>query len=206
MIRSDFGLDYTQSGVGLLGVAFFATVANDNFFVVYGAWLEEAFYLSIVTLGITTTVIGVAELVGEGLTASLADRLGLRRAVIIGLVLSGVSYALLPYLGKTLPMALAALFVVFLTFEFAIVAPLSLSTEVVPGVRATMISGFFAAAGIGRVVGALVGGQVWIAGGIKAIGVVSGLVSGLALVSLVWGLRGWRPQAKGAGRKNLNIA
>jgi len=78
MIRSDFGLDYTQSGVGLLGFAFFATVANDNFFVVYGAWLEEAFLLSIVTPGITTTVIGVAELVGEGLTASLADRLGLQ--------------------------------------------------------------------------------------------------------------------------------
>jgi len=89
--------------------------------------------------------------------------------------------------AKTLPMALAALFVVFLTFEFVIVAALSLSTEVVPGVRATMISSFFAAAGIGRVVGALVGGQVWMTGGIRAIGVVFVLVSGLALVSLVWG-------------------
>ena len=183
-----------RAGLSLLGFAFFATVANDNFFVVYGAWLEEAFYLSIVTLGITTTVIGVAELVGEGLTASLADWMGLRRSVIIGLVLSGASYAVLPYLGQTLPMALAALFVVFLTFEFAIVSALSLCTEVVPGVRATMMSGFFAAAGIGRVVGALVGGQVWMAGGIRAIGVVSALVSGLGLVSLVWGLRGWRPQ------------
>jgi len=46
------------AGLGLLGVALFASVANDNFFVVYGAWLEEAFLLSIVTLGITTTVIG----------------------------------------------------------------------------------------------------------------------------------------------------
>jgi hypothetical protein len=36
--------------VGLIGFAFFAIVANDNFFVVYGAWLEEALYLSIVTL------------------------------------------------------------------------------------------------------------------------------------------------------------
>jgi len=183
-----------RAGLGVLGFAFFASVANDNFFVVYGAWLEEAFYLSIVTLGITTTVIGVAELVGEGLTASLADRLGLRRSVIIGLVLSVASYAVLPYLGQTLPIALAALFVVFLTFEFAIVSALSLCTEVVPGVRATMMSGFFAAAGIGRVVGALVGGQVWIVGGIKATGVVSALISGLGLVSLVWGLLGWRPQ------------
>jgi len=190
-----------KAGLGLLGFAFFVSVANDNFFVVYGAWLEEAFYLSIVTLGITTTVIGVAELIGEGLTASLADRLGLQRAVIIGLVLSGVSYAVLPYLGKTLPMALAALFIVFLTVEFAVVSAFSLCTEVVPDARATMISGFFAAAGLGRVVGALVGGQVWMAGGIGVIGVVSALVSGLGLVSLVWGLRGWRLQAKGSGNK-----
>jgi MFS family permease len=66
------------AGLGVLGFAFFASVANDNFFVVYAAWLEEAFYLSIVTLGITTAVIGVAELLGEGLTASLADWMGLR--------------------------------------------------------------------------------------------------------------------------------
>ena len=176
-----------KAGVGLLGFAFFFSAANDNFFVVYGAWLEEVFYLSIVTLGITTTVIGVAELVGEGLTAALADWLGLRRSVIIGFVLSGASYAALPYLGQTLPMALAALFIVFLTVEFAAVRALSLCTEVVPDARATMISWFFAAAGLGRVVGALVGGQVWILGGIKATGVVSALISGLGLVSLVWG-------------------
>ena len=81
-------------------------------------------------------------------------------------------------------MALGALFMVFWAVEFAIVSALSLCTEVVPDLRATMMSGFFAAAGIGRVVGTLVGGQVWLVGGIRVIGVVSALVSGLGLVSL----------------------
>lgn len=182
-----------RAGLGVLGFAFFISIANDNFFVVYGAWLEEAFRLSIVALGLTTTVIGVAELLAEGLTASLADRLGLRRSVIIGLILSGTSYAVLSYLAQTLPMALMALFMVFLTFEFTAVTAVSLSTELVPAVRATMMSGFFAAAGIGRVAGALIGGHVWMAGDIRLIGVLSAVMSGVALISLLWGLWGWRP-------------
>jgi DHA1 family inner membrane transport protein len=86
---------------------------------------------------------------------------------------------------------------VFLTVEFTIVTALSLSTELVPAVRATMMSGFFAAAGIGRVVGALLGGHLWTAGGIGFVGLLSALISGGALVSLLWGLRGWQPQESG---------
>lgn len=52
--------------------------------------------MTIVALGMATTIIGGAELLGEGLTASFADRLGLRSSVILGLALSGVSYAVLP--------------------------------------------------------------------------------------------------------------
>jgi len=37
-----------------------------------------------------------------------------------------------------------------------------------------------------------VGGPVWLAGGILTIGFVSAAISGLALVLLLWGLRGWR--------------
>jgi predicted MFS family arabinose efflux permease len=160
---------------------------------VYGVWLEETFGLSVVALGMTTTVIGGAELLGESLTASLADRVGLRRSVIIGLTLSGMSYAALPLLGRTLGLALTALFIVFLTVEFAIVAALSLFTEVLPNARATMMAGYFAAAGLGRVVGALIGGPIWMAGGINAIGSVSALIIGAAFTCVVWGL--WRWQA-----------
>ena len=183
-----------KAALKILGFAFFISAANDNFFVVYGAWLEDTFKLDIVTLGMTTIVIGVAELSGEGLTAFLADRLGLRRSVIIGLFLSGVSYMALPLLGDTFCMAMATLFVVFIAVEFSIVSFLSLCTEVLPGARATMMSGVLAAAGLGRVAGALIGGPVWMAGGIWAVGFVSAFISVLAMGSLLWGLNCWLPE------------
>jgi DHA1 family inner membrane transport protein len=185
-------LSRKRAALGALGFAFLASLANDNLFVVYGAWLEDAFGLSIAALGTATLVIGLAELLGEGLTASISDRLGLGRATMIGLALSGLSYALLPLVGRSLPLALAGLFGTFLTFEFTIVTAFSLSTEILPDARATMVSGIVAANSLGRVVGALVGGRVWLAGGLSATGLISAVVSGLALACLAWGLRGWR--------------
>jgi len=185
-------LSRERAALGALGFSLLISVANDNLFVVYGAWLEEFFGLSIVALGTATLVIGAAELLGEGLTASIADRLGLERAVMASLALSALSYILLPWVGRTLPLALAGLFFLFLTVEFSIVTGLSLFTEILPDARATMMSGIVATTSVGRMIGALVGGPVWLAGGLMATGLVSAAISGLALISLAWGLRGWR--------------
>ncbi len=185
-------LSRERAAVGALGFGLLISAANDNLFVVYGLWLESAFSLSVAVLGAATTVIGVAELLGEGLTASIADRLGLKRATVAGLILSALSYVLLPLVGRTLPLALIGLFFTFLTFEFTIVTAISLFTEILPAARAAMMSSNVAALSVGRVMGALVGGPVWLAGGMLATGFVSAAVSGLALVVLVWGLRGWR--------------
>jgi hypothetical protein len=53
-----------------------------------------------------------------------------------------------------------------------------------------MMSGFFAAAGLGRVIGSLAGSHIWLAGGILATGLVSGLSCVAALISFGWGLKG----------------
>ncbi len=187
-----------KPALGMMGFAFLVSLANDNLFVIYGVWLEESFGLSIVAIGIGTGIIGAAELLGEALTASLSDRLGLKRAVIIGLILSGTSYVLLPLVGHTLSFSLGGLFFVFLTLEFSIVTCLSVCTEVLPTYRATMMSGYTSAAGLGRVLGAMIGGPVWVAGGLKAISLISTLATVLALVVLVWGLRHWQ-RAQGGG-------
>jgi DHA1 family inner membrane transport protein len=181
-----------RAALGALGFGLLVSAANDNLFVVYGLWLESAFGLSVAMLGAATTVIGVAEFLGEGLTASIADRLGLKRALVAGLILSALSYIILPLMGRTLSSALMGLFITFLTFEFTIVTAFSLFTEILPAARATMMSSSVAAISIGRMMGALVGGPVWLAGGMLATGIVSAAVSGLALVLLVWGLRSWR--------------
>ena len=181
-----------RAALGALSYSFWISVANDNLFVVYGAWLEKQFGLSIMALGLGTAVIGIAELAGESITAALADRLGLKRSVIGGLAACIICYSILPFMNQTLGMALTGLFFLFLTFECTMVTGLSLFTELVPASRATMMASDLASGGVGRVVGALIGGPIWLAGGIYATAQVSAAISGLALVSLIWGLRGWQ--------------
>ncbi|MEW5956580.1 MAG: MFS transporter [Chloroflexota bacterium] len=185
-------LSRERAALGALGFILLTALANDNLFVVYGVWLEEKFALSVVALGTATTAIGLAELLGEGLTASIADRLGLKRVILIGQGLSSLSYALLPLLGRSLPLALGGLFFTFLTFEFTVVTSFSLFTEILPRARGTLMSSLLAAAGVGRVVGALCGGPLWLSGGLTAVGLVSAAASALALVCLGWGLWRWR--------------
>lgn len=182
-----------RSALGTLGYAFFISVANDNLFVVYGAWLEQSFHVSIVVLGIGTGVIGLAELCGEGLTVLISDRIGLRRSIIAGVVLTIVNYALIPLYGQSLRLALVGIFLLFLTFEFMLVTSMSLCTEILPSQRATMMAAFFAAAGVGRVIGALMGGHIWLFGGIWLTGMVSAGITLLALFSLILGLKAWQP-------------
>jgi len=118
--------------IGALGFSFFMAIANDNLFVSYGLWLESSFALTVVALGTATTVIGLAELAGESLTATIADRLGLKWSVLTGLTLLVFSYALLPLLGQSLALGLTGLFLVFICFEFTIVTSFPLFTELVP--------------------------------------------------------------------------
>jgi predicted MFS family arabinose efflux permease len=184
-------LMHNRAALGALGFSIFFTFANENLFVIYGAWLEKSFELSVVALGLGTSLIGAAEFLGEMLTALLADKIGLKRAVIIGLCLCLIGYCALPLIGYTLPLALGGLFFIFLTFEFTIVVFLSISTELVPESRASMMSFIRPAYSMGRVAGAVIGGPIWLNGGIFATGFISAIITTLALVSVVWGLRNW---------------
>ncbi len=174
---------------GALAFIFLVSAANDTLFVVYGAWLENSFGLSIVALGLGTGTIGLAELLGETMTATLADRIGLKRSVMTGLTICIIFYVLMPLVSQTIPMAFVSLFLIFVTFEFVVVTSVSMATELLPQARATMMATYMGAAGLGRVAGALIGGPVWLLGGIFATGIVAAFISILALASLWWGLR-----------------
>jgi hypothetical protein len=69
----------------------FMCLTNDNLFVVYGTWLETAFNLSLAVLSEGAFFIRIAELSGELLTAFLSDRIELKKAVNIGIFLTGIS-------------------------------------------------------------------------------------------------------------------
>ncbi|WP_457553697.1 MFS transporter [Desulfobacula sp.] len=173
--------------LGILSFVFFMSLANDNLFVIYGAWLEQSYNLSLAAIGFGTILIGLSEVLGEGCTVFFSDRIGLKKSIIIGISLCMGAYFLLPALDAGLAYVLAGLFLVFLTFEFTIVTSMSLTTELVPELRASTMSAFFAIAGIGRVAGAFLGGIIWSNFGLLPICLISGFCTFAALISILIG-------------------
>ncbi len=184
-------LRQSRPAVGGMFSTFFLTMANDNLFITLGFFLES-FGLSLTALGLAASVIGVAELIGEILTASFSDRFGLKRSIIVGMALTIVAYLALPFLNLNLTWALVGIFLVFLFFEFAIVTGMSIYTEVLPQARATMMSSSVAMAGVGRMIGALIGGLAWLYGGLPLIAIISATLTSVALLFFIWGFRGWQ--------------
>ena len=167
-----------------LAVSLLISAANELVNIVYGVWMEGSFGLQIAALGAASAVIGLSELVGEGLVATLADRLGKRSAVALGIALSASASLALPVLGRTLTFSLIGLFLFYVCFEFTLVTGISLMTELVPGARATVMAGNLSAHALGRAVGAFLGPLLF-AGGIAANGAVSASLNVAAIALLL---------------------
>lgn len=166
----------------ILAFAFLASMANDNLFVIFGFWLEQSFGLKTAAIGFCAVSIGFAELLGEGFTVAFSDRIGLKRLTLFGIIACSLSYFILPLIDQTLPLVLAGIFFVFFTFELTAVTAMSLTTELVPHLRASTISAFFAVAGMGRVAGAFTGGLFWSDSGVWIISMISGSCMILSMV------------------------
>ena len=173
--------------LGILGFAFFMALGSDTLFVVYGAWLEQSYGLSLAAIGLGTILIGMAEVAGEAITAFFSDRVGLLRTIFIGMVLTAGAYFLLPVLDRGVPYVLGGLFVVFLCFEFTIVTAMGLTTELMPELRASTMSAFYAIGGLGRVAGAFCGGLAWSHTGIFFISLIAGGCTLAALTCMAAG-------------------
>ena len=152
--------------VVLLLTSLLLTVANEVPFIVYGAWLETTFSLSLSALGLASIVVGLAEASAELGTTLLTDRLGQRRSVLFGLLGLAASLLLLPWLSQNgLAPALAGVALMLFTFEFGIVSLLPMATELAPDARATLLSLNIMAMSLGRILGAGIG--AWASGLIR---------------------------------------
>lgn len=141
--------------------------AIENVFVVYGAWMEETFSLSVGALGLASSIIGIAEAMGEGFSAGLVDRLGKKRAVLGGLLLNAGAYLLLPRLSGNLVSALVGLFILLIAFEFSIVSSFPLISELAPGARGMLMALNVAGLSVGRMAGSLTAAPLWLRGGLS---------------------------------------
>jgi predicted MFS family arabinose efflux permease len=151
-----------RSVVALLLVSLFSTVATEVTFIVYGAWIETTFGLSVSALGVASIVVGLAEAAAEFSAAAFTDRLGKRRSVLLGMLGLTASLVALPWLsGFGLAAALLGIVLMMLTFEFALVSLLPLATELAPDARASLLALALTAFGLARVLGAFIGGWLW---------------------------------------------
>ena len=169
-LRKVFG-----SKAAMMGLSFtlFSSAANESVNVVFGVWMEASFGLHLAALGAAAAVIGVAEIGGESLVAWLADRLGKRRAIFIGLSLNSLASFLLPQIGRSQTGALIGLFLFYITFEFAYVSSIPLMTEILPKTRATLMAMNITFASLGRAMASLLAPMLFTFGfAINALGAV----------------------------------
>jgi MFS transporter, DHA1 family, inner membrane transport protein len=170
-----------------LSVSFLISACNETVMIIYGPWMERTLKFSVVALGASAIVIGIAELIGETGVAGFVDRLGKRRAIALGIALNAAAAPLLPLLGVNKTGALIALFLFFITFEFALVSSLPLMTELLPNARATLMAGNAAAFAGGRTLGGIIGPQLFVVGlGLNvAVGAVFDLLALAVLLFFV---------------------
>jgi predicted MFS family arabinose efflux permease len=148
---------FGRSGLAFLLVAGFFALASEMIIVVFGAWLEDSFGLSLAALGAAAILIGASELAGEGATFAFTDRIGKRRAVLLGLIVSAVGFALLVPARNEMGLGLAILGIALFGFEFTIVSSIPLASELVPSARARYLAWMIVSMSLARGVGAAVG-------------------------------------------------
>lgn len=193
----------SRPALAAVSVGLLISTANETVNLVSGLWMGAAFNLQIAGLSAAFVLVGLSELAGEGLAASFTDRLGKPRAVGLGILANSLAALALPYLGRSLPGALAGLFLFYFSFEFTLVSLIPLLTEVLPGARATLMSANIAGLSLGRAAGAGLGAWLYTfspAGGspgaILACAAAAAVLNLGALLAL-WRLQQSLPAAEG---------
>ncbi len=153
-----------------------------GFFIYLAAWLEQAFRLTETQIGLAFSLAGVGALVGNALTAAWADRLGKKRASLLGLLVLSAAAPLLPC-SPTIAAALVGVSVFAAALEFGFASFSALMTELIPHGRGTLMSLISLANGLGAGLVPLLVRPLWENGSYTAVTLALGGVGlGVALV------------------------
>ena len=159
-------------------------LAAMNVFISYGTWLDREYGLGAAQLGTVALILGVADLSGSVLMSLIGDRVGLRRSVIIGTILAGIGYLLLPVLNLGIVLAVAGLIVARFGFEFTVVGLIALVSEQAPAYRGKMMTLAAATALLGSSSAGLIGPWVYEQFQVSGLSLISVSVMVVSLVLL----------------------
>jgi predicted MFS family arabinose efflux permease len=174
-----------QSVLAMLSLWFLTMFSYDLFAVAQSAWLKQKYSASEAQLGQLFGVIGAAELIGSLLVVFLVDRIGKRRAVAGGFLLTALAMAALPLAGGSWALLIPLYFLFFLCMEFAIVAAIPLSSSLAPLARGTVLALIVTVNGVSRVLGSLASVRLWDAAGIAANTTLGASIIGLSVLLLL---------------------
>ncbi|MCY3866986.1 MAG: MFS transporter [Chloroflexi bacterium] len=160
------------------------TASHEIFYINYGLWMEDSFGLVLTALGAVTIVIAAAEVIGELIVITLADRFGAKRTTMCGMLIAAALFLIVPNLSFSLPAAMFGVFLIFISIEAAIVSALPLFSEILPQARAVMMSANVGAHSLGRVAGGALGAVIYkfSDGNFLFIGLVAGGLGILAFL------------------------
>jgi predicted MFS family arabinose efflux permease len=162
--------------------------------IIHGEWLRSQYGLGAVALGTVALVFGVADLGGSVLVSLVTDRLGKRRSVLIGMVVTAAAFLLMPFLDVGLVPAVASIALARFSFEFCIVSHIPLLSEQVPEQRGKVITLGSAFALLGSTLSGWTGPwayahyQVWGLGPVSAVAIV------IAALLVWWRVNEERPE------------
>ncbi len=125
-------------------------------YLVYPTWFKVHFGLNIEQLGFASIVIGVADGLAEIIAALFTDRWGKSRTVLTATAFYSLAFILWWLSGSSLLLMSGALFAIYFMFELALVASLSVASEIVPAARTVMMGFVSASFAVGRITGSLV--------------------------------------------------
>lgn len=158
------------------------TLSHEIFFINYGLWMEDAFGLALTALGAITVVVAAAEVIGEFIVITVADRFGKKNTSMYGMLCAALCFLVIPGLSFSLPLAMFGIFLMFICIETSIVSALPLFTEILPKSRSIMMSANMGAHSLGRLAGAALGAIIYKAsdGNFLLIGMVAGILGFIA--------------------------
>ncbi len=151
-------------------------------FIAHGAWLQEQYGLTPALLGLVAFVFGWFDLAASVSVTLFTDRIGKRRSVILGIVGSLIGYLLMPFFNVELVMAVAAIAVTRMFFEFGIVSYFPLLSEQAPAQRGKVMTFGSAFALIGGTVAGFTGPWLLVNRGVGGLAWVSATAVAAALI------------------------
>jgi len=179
-------LRHNRSAIVFMLVWFMLFFTFENIQVGYGSWFEQHFGLNAAERGGTQTLFGIFEVVASASSSAFLDRIGKKRGVTGGLIVVLIGYGLLVTIGQVdLWLALAAISVAFLGFEFSVVSGIPIMSEQMPHARGTMLALGVTAGSLGRMTGDLTGSALTAGPGFIAAAMISAIIAVFTLI-LFW--------------------